>query len=111
MSAVKVIILGGIGTAVNIAEQMIDARERFGLKDEFIGFAFDNESFGSTINGFPLLCKTYDAFAKFGKHNEQRCFIPSTSLIAGSTISFILYRLWYAAPASASEMLYTLGVY
>lgn len=66
----KVIILGGIGTAVNIAEQMQDASDKFGAKDEFLGFAFDNEDFGDQINGFPLLCKTREAFDKYGKYDD-----------------------------------------
>ncbi len=66
----KVIIIGGIGTAVNIAEQMQDAIDKFGLKDEFMGFAFDDEKFGEKINGFPLLCKTREAFDIYGKYND-----------------------------------------
>lgn len=66
----KVIILGGIGTAVNIAEQMQDAIDKYGLKDEFLGFAFDNESFGDTINEFPVLCKTREAFDLYGGFND-----------------------------------------
>lgn len=66
----KVIILGGIGTAVNIAEQMQDATDKFGAKDEFLGFAFDNEDYGDEINGFPLLCKTREAFDKYKKYND-----------------------------------------
>lgn len=66
----KVIILGGIGTAVNIAEQLQDAIDKYDFKDEFLGFAFDNEEFGDTINGFPLLCKTRDAFNLYGKYDD-----------------------------------------
>lgn len=66
----KVIIIGGIGTAVNIAEQMQDAIDKFGLKDEFLGFAFDDERFTDTINGFPLLCKTREAYDKYEKYKD-----------------------------------------
>ena len=66
----KVIILGGIGTAVNIAEQMQDAIDKYGLKDEFLGFAFDNEDFGDSINGFPLLCKTREAYDLYSKYDD-----------------------------------------
>lgn len=68
----KLIIIGGIGTAVNIAEQMQDAIDKYGLQDEFLGFAFDNESFGKEINGYPLLCKTYDAYRLYGKHDDVK---------------------------------------
>lgn len=61
----KVIILGGKGGAIVIAEQIVDAAER-GLDVEFLGFAFDDESFGDEINGFPIVCKTYEAYEKYG---------------------------------------------
>lgn len=66
----KVIIIGGIGTAVNIAEQMQDAIDNHGMKDEFLGFAFDDEKYGEQINGFPLLCKTREVFDKYGNYND-----------------------------------------
>lgn len=66
----KVIIIGGIGNAVNVAEQLIDAREKYGFKDEFLGFAFDDESFGDEINGFPLLSKSREVFDKYGKYDD-----------------------------------------
>ncbi|MCK5028107.1 MAG: acetyltransferase [Bacteroidales bacterium] len=68
----KVIIIGGKGTAVIIAEQIYDAVTRFNEKIEFLGFAFDDETMGDTINGFPLLCKTYDAYKKYGSYNDVK---------------------------------------
>lgn len=66
----KVIIIGGIGTAVNIAEQMCDAADKFDFRDEFLGFAFDDEKFGDSINGFPILSKSRVAFEKYGKYDD-----------------------------------------
>lgn len=66
----KVIIIGGIGTAVNIAEQMQDARDKYGSKDEFIGFAFDDETMGYEINGFPVLSKSRTVFEKYEKQKD-----------------------------------------
>jgi UDP-3-O-[3-hydroxymyristoyl] glucosamine N-acyltransferase len=63
-------MLGGIGTAVNIAEQMQDAIDNYGLKDEFLGFAFDNENFGEEINEYPILGKTREVWDKYGKHKD-----------------------------------------
>lgn len=60
----KIVVIGGKGSAVVIAEQIWDAQERIG-DVEFLGFAFDDESFGTEINGFPILCKTYEAYHKF----------------------------------------------
>lgn len=66
----KVVIIGGKGTAVVIAEQIYDAQHRFGMNIEMLGFAFDDESFGSEINGFQILCKTYEAKEKFKDYND-----------------------------------------
>ena len=66
----KIIMLGGIGTAVNIAEQMQDAIDNYGLKDDFLGFAFDNEDFGDIINGYPVVGKTREVWDKYGKYND-----------------------------------------
>jgi len=60
----KVIIIGGKGTAVVVAEQMYDAQIK-GNDVEFLGFAFDDDSFGKEINGFPVLCKTYEVNEKY----------------------------------------------
>jgi sugar O-acyltransferase (sialic acid O-acetyltransferase NeuD family) len=68
----KIIILGGKGTAVNIAEGIWDAEHNFGMKVECLGFAFDDDSFGNEINGFPILCKTNEVFMKFGKMNDVK---------------------------------------
>lgn len=68
----KIVIIGGKGTPVNIAEQIYDAQHRFGAKVEMLGFAFDDESFGGEINGFPILCKTYDAKTKFEKFEDVK---------------------------------------
>ncbi len=60
----KVVIIGGKGSAVVIAEQIYDTQMKIG-NVEFLGFAFDDETMGDRINGFPLLCKTYEAYAKY----------------------------------------------
>ncbi len=65
MEKTKIIILGGKGTAVVAAEQIIDAQQRFNSPIEFLGFAFDDESFGNEINGFPVISKTKTVYEKF----------------------------------------------
>lgn len=65
----KVIVIGGKGTAVNVAEQIIDAADR-GLDIEFLGFAFDEPSFNGSINGLPILCGTKEVYAKYGSMND-----------------------------------------
>ena len=37
-----------------------------------MGFAFDDESFGSEINGFPILCKTKELFIKYKDHHDVK---------------------------------------
>lgn len=70
MTNKKIVMLGGIGTAVNIAEQIQHARDNFNFKDEFLGFAFDDESFGNEINGFPILGKTRSIWDKLGAYSD-----------------------------------------
>jgi sugar O-acyltransferase (sialic acid O-acetyltransferase NeuD family) len=66
----KIVIIGGKGTAVVIADQIIDAKERFGAKVELLGFAFDDLSNGDTINGLPILCGTKEAYSKYEKYDD-----------------------------------------
>ncbi|WP_282070203.1 hypothetical protein [Olleya namhaensis] len=68
----KIIIIGGIGTAVNIAEQIQDAKEKFDFKDEFIGYAFDDESFNGEINGYPILSNSYNVYEKYKDQKDVK---------------------------------------
>lgn len=70
----KVIIIGGKGTAVVIAEQIYDASVRFGKNIEVLGFAFDDPIYSSGINGWPVLCGTREVYAKF-KDDETIKFV------------------------------------
>ena len=67
----RVIIIGGKGSAIVIAEQIYDAHIKVG-NVEFLGFAFDDESFGNEINGFPILCKTYEVYEKYSKYTDVK---------------------------------------
>ena len=68
----KVIIIGGKGTALVVAEQIYDAQQRFGSKIDFLGFAFDDESFGNEINGFPVLSKSTSVYEKYKKYPDVK---------------------------------------
>ena len=61
----KIVIIGGRGTAVIIAEQIYDANKKYNMDVEVLGFAIDDESYGGDINGFPILCKTREVKDKF----------------------------------------------
>lgn len=58
----KVIIIGGKGTAVLIAEQIYDAKVRYGVDIDVLGFAFDDPAYKDGINGWPVLCGTREAY-------------------------------------------------
>ncbi|MBQ8361814.1 MAG: sialic acid O-acetyltransferase [Bacteroidaceae bacterium] len=70
----KVVIIGGKGTAVVIAEQIYDAHERFGMDIEVLGFAFDDPAYKDGINGWPVFCGTREAYDMF-KHDESVKFV------------------------------------
>ena len=69
-----VIIIGGKGTAVSIAEQIDDARHRFGGHLRVRGFAIDDPSLGPTIAGFPVVCGTRDAAAQVSDGQTKLIF-------------------------------------
>lgn len=70
----KVVIIGGKGTAVVIAEQIYDAHMRFGTDIEVLGFAFDDPAYSAGINGWPVLCGTREAYEKY-KDDETVHFV------------------------------------
>lgn len=67
----KVIIIGGKGSAIVVAEQIFDTQIETG-KVEFLGFAFDDETLGDSINNFPILCKTHEVNEKYAKYNDVK---------------------------------------
>jgi sugar O-acyltransferase (sialic acid O-acetyltransferase NeuD family) len=73
-----IVIIGGKGTALNIAEQIDDAYRRFGCQQRVIGFAIDDRSLGPTLAGFPVLCGTREV-AQYTRES-------------GAKIIFALYR-------------------
>jgi len=62
MSHKRVVIIGGKGTAINIAEQIEDARIRYEHSMTVLGFAIDDRSLGHEIAGFQILCGIQDAW-------------------------------------------------
>ncbi len=67
----KIIIIGGKGAAVVIAEQIYDSWQKTG-ENEFLGFAFDDEAFYPEINGFPILGNTYNIYKKYQKYDNVK---------------------------------------
>lgn len=68
----KLIVMGGKGTAVNIAEHIIDANKNYGEKIELLGYAFDDPAFGEAINGYPILSTTTGLYERFGQYSDVK---------------------------------------
>lgn len=68
----KIIIIGGTGTAICIAEQIIDAKNNYNSCDEFIGWSIDDESLGKEIAGYPILCKTQEVKEQYSKYDDVK---------------------------------------
>lgn len=66
----KIIIMGGKGTAINIADQVVDAQLSYGENIEFLGYSIDDISLGEYINGYPILCSTKGLMDKFGCYSD-----------------------------------------
>jgi acetyltransferase-like isoleucine patch superfamily enzyme len=67
----RVIIIGGIGTAVVVAEQLLDAIERFGYPAELLGFAFDDPEMTQVME-FPILCHSYEVKEKYAQYDDVK---------------------------------------
>lgn len=70
MSHKKVILIGGKGSCVDIAEEIKDARLRYGMDIEVLGFAFDDPAYAKGINGWPVLCGTKEAWNKYEPYED-----------------------------------------
>jgi sugar O-acyltransferase (sialic acid O-acetyltransferase NeuD family) len=68
----KIIILGGKGTAINIAEAIYDADVNYQSNVEFLGFAFDDTNNKNDINGFPILCGTHEVYEKYRNYEDVK---------------------------------------
>lgn len=66
----KIIIIGGKGTAVCLAEQIVDAHKRYNYNAEFIGYCIDDDALGNMVNGYPILCKTNELNEKYDKYSD-----------------------------------------
>jgi sugar O-acyltransferase (sialic acid O-acetyltransferase NeuD family) len=66
----KIIIIGGRGTAIVIADQIYDANKRFGVPIEVLGLSLDDRSGGDDINGYPILCDIKDVYEEYGKYKD-----------------------------------------
>ena len=65
MATNRVVIIGGKGTAINIAEQIDHAHRRHQSPLIVEGFAIDDKSLGNSIAGFPVVCEVHEAWLKY----------------------------------------------
>ncbi|MCH5327066.1 MAG: sialic acid O-acetyltransferase [Duncaniella sp.] len=91
----KIVIIGGQGTPIVIADQIYDAHVRFGMDIEVIGLALDDRTMGDEISGYPILCGLREVADKFKNFNDVK-FIYS------------LYRSDQIR--ERSQLLYTLNI-
>lgn len=68
----KIIIIGGRGTAIVIADQIYDAVQRFGYNAEVLGLALDDRSGGDEISGYPILCSIKDLYKEYGQYEDVK---------------------------------------
>lgn len=66
----KIIIIGGRGTAVVIAEQIQNAIDKFSYKGEILGFAIDDPSYGGSINEYPIIAGIRDVHQQYGNYDD-----------------------------------------
>lgn len=72
----KIVIIGGKGTAIVIADQIYDAHIRFGMDVEMIGLALDDRTMGDEVCGYPILCGIKEVYEKY-KYDDDVKFIYS----------------------------------
>jgi sugar O-acyltransferase (sialic acid O-acetyltransferase NeuD family) len=68
----KIIIIGGRGTAIVIGDQINDAHDRFGMDVEMLGLALDDHSGGDDVSGYPILCDIKDVYSKYEKYDDVK---------------------------------------
>lgn len=68
----KIVIIGGHGGPIVVADQIWDAHQRFGMNIEVLGLALDDHSDGDDVNGYPILCGVKEAYAKYEKYEDVK---------------------------------------
>jgi UDP-3-O-[3-hydroxymyristoyl] glucosamine N-acyltransferase len=89
----KVIIIGGEGTATNIAEAIIDANKNYNSNIKFIGFANDNFGTKSDLKGYPIICSVKKIANFLNKDSELKIIYALYKPLFMKKRSMILYEL------------------
>lgn len=70
----KIIIIGGKGAAVVLADQILHAIQNYSAPYELLGFAIDDASLGKTINDAPILCNINQLSKKYNGYKDVKYF-------------------------------------
>lgn len=70
----KIIIIGGKGAAVVLADQILHAIQNYGAPYELLGYSIDDKTLGDNINGFPILCDVKSLNNNFGQFEDVKYF-------------------------------------
>lgn len=70
----RVLIIGSKGTAINIAEQILQAKEQFNYPMLIEGFCIDEPAIGEKIAGFPVVCGVRQAWEMYKKTDFKFLF-------------------------------------
>ena len=68
----KIVIIGGVGTAIVIADQIYDAHVRYGVDLEVLGLALDDHTMGDEISGYPILCGIHEVYDKYKEQDDVK---------------------------------------
>ena len=55
-----------------MADQMIDAHDRYGTDIEVLGLALDDHSHGDSIGGYPIICDIKEAYSKYRQYDDVK---------------------------------------
>lgn len=70
----KIIIIGGKGQAVVMADHILHAAQIFNAQYDLIGYSIDDPALGDNINGIPILCKINQLSEKYNHLNDVKYF-------------------------------------
>jgi sugar O-acyltransferase (sialic acid O-acetyltransferase NeuD family) len=70
----KIIIIGGKGAAVVLADQILHAIANYNAPYELIGYSIDDPLLGSEINGIPILCKIAELAKQYNHFDDVKYF-------------------------------------
>lgn len=68
----KIVIIGGRGTAIVVADQMCDAHSRYNMDIEVLGLALDDLSGGNEISGYKILCPIRKVYETYGNYSDVK---------------------------------------